>query len=292
MMQQIKQSHRQWLQDEYANYHNHNNTIYIKNSRLWQSNLSVWRLPTDSPELTEFLSRVEGKSVEMERVANKSRSLLVIASSRGADERDSWVTRHYNVLDEDYFQCDWPKGTRTIDNRDQMHKRGWTYFKITGQINGKEVQGRGRIPFVYAAGKRHRPWMVLKVGEGIVNEAGFAGLSRPWMGLHTIDTIRRDAAKERIWFETKYNKRSGKAEVVLKPEDEQIVYTIDMEKDVIEKITFLANDGREGELRFSYLQELEPVTDEFIPPRRRRSAGLRRDPPGMLWLVKLVNNEW
>ena len=30
----------------------------------------------------------------------------------------------------------------------------------------------------------------------------FKGLSRPWMGLHTIDSVRRDAAEQRARFET------------------------------------------------------------------------------------------
>ena len=291
MMQQIRQSRRQWLQDEYANYYNQKDTISIRNYRCWHSDLSVWRLPTDGPELAEFLSRLEGRSVEMKYVANKSSGLLVIASSKEAGERNYWITRHYNVMDEDYFQSDWPKDTPTIDNRDPMHKRGWTYFKITGQIDGKEVRGRGRIPFVYATSKRHWPWVVLKVAESIVNEVTFAGLSRPWMGLHTIDTVRRDAAQKRIWFETRYNKRSGKAEVVLKPEDARIVYTIDIEKDVIESITFSKSDGREGELRFSYLQKIDNIGNEFDEPRQKSSTEGYQDRFGMLWLVRLAEGK-
>ena len=204
MMQQITQTGRQWLQDEFANYCNQNNSISIRNHRCWNSDLSVWRLPTDRPQLTDFLSRVESRSVEMGYVGDKSRGLLVIASSKVAGQSNFWMTRHYNVMDEDYFQSDWPKDTPTIDNRDPMHRRGWTYFRITGRINGREVRGRGRMPFVYAASRRHWPWVKLKVGENIVNEVSFAGLSRPWMGLHTIDTVRRDAAEKQVWFETRY----------------------------------------------------------------------------------------
>lgn len=286
MMQQIKQSRRQWLQDEYTNYYNHKDTISIRNSRCWHSDLSVWRLPTDGPELTDFLSQVEGRSVEMEYVSNKDSGLLVIASSKEAGRRNSWMTRHYNVMDEDYFQSDWPKDTPTIDNRDVMHKRGWTYFKITGQINGKEVRGRGRIPFVYAASKRHWPWVVLKVADDIVNEVSFAGLGRPWMGLHTIDTVRRDAAQKQIWFVTRNKKRSGKAEVVLKPEDGQIVYTIDMEKDVIESITF--SGDTEGQLHFDYLQEIDDIGSEFAEPRTK--ASLKEKSEGISWLLELIND--
>lgn len=288
MMQQIRQSRRQWLQDEHANYYNHKDTISIRNYRCWHSDLSVWRLPTDGPELTEYLCRLEGKSIEMKYVANKNSGLLVIASSKEAGERNFWMTRHYNVMDEDYFQSDWPKDTPTIDERDPMHKRGWTYFKITGQIDGKEVRGRGRIPFVYAASHRHWPWVVLKVGESIVNEVSFAGLSRPWMGLHTIDTVRRDAAQTRIWFETRYNKSSGKALVALKTKDGQIVYTIDMEKDVIESITF--SGDTEGQLQFDYLQGIDDIGSKFAEPRRSRYGVVGKDSKGMLWLTDLATN--
>ncbi|MGB2807730.1 MAG: sigma-70 family RNA polymerase sigma factor [Sedimentisphaerales bacterium] len=286
MIQQTKQSSRQWLQDEYANYYNHKDTISIRNCRIWHSDLSVWRLPTDRPELTEFLSRVEGKSIEMEYVPNKDAALLVIASSKEAGERNFWMTRHYNVMDEDYFQSDWPKDTPTIDNRDPMHKRGWTYFKITGQINGKGVQGRGRMPFVSATSKRHWPWVVLKVAESNVNKASFAGLSRPWMGLHTVDTIRRDAAQKHIWFETKYNKRTGRAQVILKPEDGLIIYTVDMEKDVIESITFSGDTG--GQLQFDYIQEIDGIGSEFEEPSRK--ASMRERSKGMSWLLELIRN--
>jgi hypothetical protein len=286
MMQQITQSGRQWLQDEYANYCNHKDTISIRNSRCRHSNLSVWRLPTDGPELTDFLSRVEGRSVEMEYVANKSRGLLVIASSKEAGDRNLWMTRHYNVMDEDYFQSDWPKDTPTIDNRDVMHKRGWTYFKITGQINGKEVRGGGRVPFVYAASRRHWPWVKLKVGADTVSAVSFAGLSRPWMGLHTIDTVRRDAAQKRIWFETRYNKSSGKALVALKTKDGRIVYTIDMEKDVVESITFSGDTG--GQLQFDYLQDIDSIGSEFAEPSSQ--ARLKERSEGISWLLELLNN--
>ena len=286
MMQQITQSGRQWLQDEYANYCNQNNTLSIRNYRMWHSNLSVWRLPTDGRELTDFLSRVEGRSVEMEYVANKSRGLLVIASSKEAGQRNFWMTRHYNVMDEDYFQSDWPKDTPTIDNRDVMHKRGWTYFKITGQINGKEIRGRGRMPFVYAASRRHWPWVELKVGADAVSAVSFAGLSRPWMGLHTIDTVRRDAAQKGIWFETRYNKSSGKALVALKTKGGRIVYTIDMEKDVVESITFSGDTG--GQLQFDYLQDIDSIGSEFAQPSSK--ARLTEKSEGISWLLELINN--
>jgi len=210
----------------------------------------------------------------------------VVVVKQDQNGSHSQITHLRDISDEEYFRYRWPAGSKVVDNRDAMHKRGWTYFKITGRIDGKEVKGTGRIPFVYATSRIHWPWLVLKVGGHTVSKIGFAGIGRPWMGLHTIDTVRRDAAKERIWFATKYNKRSGKAEVVLKPEDGQIVYAIDMEKDVIESITF--SGETEGQLQFDYLQEIDDVGSEFAEPSRE-TQNLERS-EGILWLLELIND--
>ncbi len=286
---QGKEFYCKWWQDDRANYlfEKSRNTIYINNYRMWASELAVRRLPTDGPKLTEFISRIEGKSVEMEYVSGGGQGLLIIARRGGEENGDRLrIIRHYNVLDEEYFRYKWPAGAREYDKRDTMHKRGWTYFKITGQINGKEVHGRGRIPFVYAASRRHWPWVELKVAGRIVSQVSFAGLSRPWMGLHTIDTVRRDAAQKRIWFETKYNKSNGKAQVVLKLKNGNIVYTIDMEKDVIESIAFSGDRG--GRLQFDYIQDIDIIGSEFAEPKRETRVTERSE--GMLWLLELIGD--
>jgi hypothetical protein len=283
------QSYSQWLQNDQSNYYRRKNTIYVENYRIWHDDLSVWRLPTDGRRLTDFLSQVEGKSSEEMRYVPHRAGGLVVVVKQDKNGNDSQIAHHRDISDEEYFRYKWPAGAKVVDNRDSMHKRGWTFFKISGEINGEEVRGKGRIPFVFAASDRHWPWVVLKVGETIVNEGNFAGLSRPWMGLHTIDTIRRDAAQKHIWFETKYNKRSGKDQVVLKPEDTRIVYTIDMEQDVIDKITFSKSNGCEGELVFSYIQEIDNIGNEFAEPNRKTQHPERSE--GMLWLIHLMEGE-
>jgi hypothetical protein len=211
-------------------------------------------------------------------------------------------------LEEDYFQSDWPATAKVFDNRDAMHERGWTYFRVTGQVNGEKVLGTGRVPFVYAASGRYSPWLKLQVGSLMIvdtyNEAHlyrspsvqlgtyaggsfFKGLARPWMGLHTIDTVRRDAAEQRIWFETKYLPDNRFAQVELDCEGVKLVYKIDLETDVIDEITFSTDQGKTGNLKFSYLQSIEGVSKEFIPPRPRRRRASKSS-PGLLWLVQLV----
>ena len=280
---------------------------------MYNPDLSVTRLPTDGEDLSRFISKVEGRQAIMEYVSNRSKGLLVI-SKRSSEHGDRiWRTdRHFNVLEEEYFQFNWPQNARIVDNRDQMHKRGWTYFRIAGRIDGQQVSGSGRVPFVYAASGQSGPWLDLQLANGkrfrdsgagacVYDASGkalatypagsfFKGLGRPWMGLHTIDTVRRDAAEKQLWFETRQLSGGDKMEIILTQEQIRLVYTIDIESDVIEKITFSASNGIEGELEFSYLQNIDNVGNEFVSPRIGSYRKPQQNPPGVLWLVKLFNN--
>ena len=286
-----KQSYSLCLQNDKANYHKRKNTIYINNYRVWREDLTVWRLPTDNPQLTDFLSRVQGQSQSLEYVSNDGDGLLVIAN-RDKNNNLSQVTQRHDVLDREFFRYDWPKGAKTVDKRDAMHKRGWTYFRIAGQVNGEQVYGTGRIPFVYAASQEHYPWLNLQMAGAKIEDAdSFTGLLRPWMGLHTIDTVRRDAARQGVWFETRLLQGSS-AEVVLTHGQTKLGYTIDTEADLIDKITFLAEaDEVIGQLEFSYMQDIETVGDKFAAPRKRSYRQLRQKNGGMLWLFELIGDK-
>ena len=215
------ESAREIRQDGSANYDYHDNTLEINNHRMWVADLSVPTFPTDDPAMTDFIVKVVPGTRVVERLDAGGKGLVVVDSRNEPEEnkRPPEVVRHYNVLYEDFFQPDWPTTTVVVDNRDAMHKRGWTYFRIRGQVNGRKVFGSGRIPFFYLAGKEYSPWLKLQVGSlTIVDTYSYAhvsraqadppgaygggsffkGLGRPWMGLHTIDTVRRDAAAEGI----------------------------------------------------------------------------------------------
>ena len=298
------------LQDERANYYYSNNRLYINNYRMWSRDLSVQKIPTDDPKMTELICQVEGSKNTMGHVAPRGKGLLVVATQgQKNEENQPWVTRNYNVLEEDYFQSDWPATAKTFDNRDEMHKRGWTYFRVTGQVNGQNVSGTGRIPFINLTSKRYGPWLKLQVGsltivdtykEAYISRSSsteaktykggsfFKGLCRPWMGLHTIDSVRRDAAEQRIWFETRHTPDSQFAQVELTHENDRIVYKIDMETDVVDEITFSTDQGNTGNLKFSYLQSVDGVSGEFIPPGKPGNPTATRSSPGLLWLVQLA----
>jgi RNA polymerase sigma factor (sigma-70 family) len=314
---QTKYSYCLWLEDDHANYYfdKLTNTIHIRNCRMWRDNLTVVSLPTDKANLAEFLAAIDGQSQggKIEYVSSDSNGLLVIVERSDSGAR-SYTSHHYNVTDEEYFRYNWPAGAKIIDTRDAMHKRGWTYFRITGHINGEEVTGAGRIPFVYAAARGKQPWLRLNVahrleitdnaaGAGIYNadkgtfttypaEAFFKGFARPWMGLHTIDIIRRDAAEQQLRFETKYTTGSPRVEVIVIHEQDRIVYNVDMEKDIVNKITLLTSKGIEretkAELSFFYLDDVGQAGVEFAEPSNKDYGKPQRQGLGMLWLVRLA----
>ena len=89
------------------------------------------------------------------------------------------------------------------------------------------------------------------------------------MGLHTIDTVRRDAAEQHIQYETRYRRTSGRAEITLSCEQVRLDYSIDVKTDVVEAISISRTDGGRGELRFSYLQDIDTVGTEFARPSAR-----------------------
>ncbi|MHC4743628.1 MAG: RNA polymerase sigma factor [Planctomycetota bacterium] len=302
-----------WLQNERATYwfDEVRDTVHIRNHRIWRDDFGVWRLPADSAELSGFLSKVEGVVDSMKYYRGGGEGLLLISQGRQGDDIPHAI-RHLNVLDEQYFLYGWPAKTRRLDDRDAMHKRGWTYFRIGGRIGDEEISGLGLVPFVDAARDQNGPWVRLRIGDGLdiadngsearIYRGGqlsgsypggsfFAGLSRPWMGLHTLDTVRRDAAASRIWFETHPGSDGKTVEVVLTRGERQLIFVIDMDKDIIEKIFIESGDRRDGELVFSYLDDVKVVEKEFIRPTWRSSGGRHRQSPGIIWLMNLGDGE-
>ena len=298
----------QFLQDEQANYHfdGHANAIYLINARAWHSDLSVWQLPTDNRRLREFIWKVEGKRQELEYTP-RARDGLLVVTRESQDGANMWTTRHLNVLDEEYFKYNWSAGAQLVDVRDAMHRRGWTYFEITGQIDGQQVTGTGTLPFVFAASLSRPAWIKLQAGELRLEDSGrearvydakgrlsttyeggsfFQGLSRPWAGLHSVDTVRRDAAAKQVWFETKHLPESKRAEVVLTKGQTKLAYTIDLASDLVEKIEF--SGSSEGWIQFHYLQNIAGKAGKFVEPKLRVYGRPEQRSPGILWLVNLV----
>ncbi len=129
---------------------------------------------------------------------------------------------------------------------------------MRGSVRDQTITGAGRIPFTYAAARQHNAWMRLRIGDTVsVLDGGagavlqdaqgtalgkyprgsfFKGLSRPWMGLHTIDSVRRDAAEQRARFETQVLTGGRQARVTVVSGKTKLVYLIDIEADLVRQI--------------------------------------------------------
>jgi hypothetical protein len=86
-------------------------------------------------------------------------------------------------------------------------------------------------------------------------------------------------------FETEITEDGKTAEVTLTSYKGRLVYSIDMEKDVVERIDIHSGDVQ-GRLVFSYLQEIDGVGGEFVEPRGRSSSS---GTGGIEWLLELCD---
>jgi RNA polymerase sigma-70 factor (ECF subfamily) len=319
-----------WLQNSSAKYYYHSgrNIIHIYNYNLPLLGLLTRRLPTDEPEFTDFLDQVEGKIPDVNYFRDPNTGILMGAlDNRFYNARNYKYQITYNTLEKntfDKFRYEWPKDANLVDERDAMHKRGWTYFQITGRLGDAQIEGKGRIPFIYDELSQHWPWLKVNISqktilvdcpsgayvttaEGLVTAvypAGtfFKGLTKPWMGMHTIDLVRRDAVERRIAFSTKssdYNPKQSqyeRAEVVFYKDTERkkplMIYTINVTADLVDKIEFPPNhdasDKTGGQLSFNYLDDISKVDSEFVEPKKiKLPKQMKTDGPGILWLIKL-----
>jgi len=308
-----------WLQDGEANYYydSGNNLIHINNRRVCWSNLRVRRLPTDSREFIDFLMFVEGEPRGFSEYARDPNTGLLasLVDYRFVNAPEFETTYLYNTIGEEQFQYDWATDIPVVDERDPMHERGWTYFRINGKVNDQVVSGRGCIPFFYNAAKEHPAWMILNIGKDLqITDtrwgacsrradgttlatyppgAFLKGLARPWMGLHAADVVRRDAAEKQIWFESEKTRNENDLLVTLFHEEQNsntnLVYTIDMDVDIIKKIDFELQDEYKGSLTFTYLQDIDNIGSEFTEPAIPTDPKIpSRCASGVLWLVRLV----
>ena len=109
-----------------------------------------------------------------------------------------------------------------------------------------------------------------------------------------MDTVRRDAARCFLRFDTRYTPQNPTAEVRVELPHAQLTYTINMENDLIDKIAFSIpagpqKDCQEGILRFSYLQQIDNTENEFVEPEPVSYGGSSHEAPGILWLDQLIN---
>lgn len=305
-----------WLQNKSGNYYYHpgKKTVYINNYRIWWSSLGVRQLPTDPEGFAQLPDKISG--IEYERDPETG-FITKSIDNRYVDAKNFTSLYDYDTLDESFFEYGWGDEIKVVDRRDAMHKRGWTYFQLEGHIGDDHISGAGRIPFIYDACRKYSPWLRLNVGDRlqiIDSSAGaylcdnqgniqayypagsfFKGLLRPWMGLHTVDVVRRDAAEARVLFETRRIEHGHKVEVTLSRDADyshtSVVYSIDLGKDVIDSVRFSKLGGAEpitGDLKFTYYENVSNAGNEFTEPRALAGPLPARNAMNGLWLLELA----
>jgi RNA polymerase sigma-70 factor (ECF subfamily) len=308
-----------WLENGQANYYYHSGEkqVYINNCRVCWSSLKVCRLPTDTKEFTEFLSTVEGDLPALSENMRDEQTGLLLSSMdyRFINAPDFQTDYSYNTVSMEYFQYGWLGTIPIIDTRDKMHKRGWTYFRISGRLNDRNITGRGQIPFVYNAVKDHPAWLKLNIANEIKlidckdgaqlniterNESKvyppgtfFEGLPRPWMGLHTADSVRRDAARRLISFHSERLENDANEVVITichksQPDNINLVYLIDMENDIVENIQTEVSGRTTGILQFEYFQDIDQADKEFVEPVISSTSEIQQAGPDVPWLIQLA----
>lgn len=308
-----------WLENGQGNYYYNsgNNKVYLTNYHVCWSSLKVCRLPTDTKDFTDFLSKVEGDSPALcENIRDKRTGFLISSVDYRFVNVPNFQTEYrYNTIGPERFQYDWPASVTVIDQRDQMHTRGWTYFYINGKINNKNISGKGRLPFILDKCNKYPAWIKLNIGDEFeiadcstgaqirradgeviaAYPAGtfFKGLPRPWMGMHTADIVRRDAVDKKTWFS---NQQEYGNDVFItlnsKKRDINLIYTIDMEKDIVSNIKYEIKGIPAGHLLFSYIQDIDQADNEFTEPVISTTSQIQvQDSPETLWLFDLARGK-
>ncbi|MEN8127784.1 MAG: RNA polymerase sigma factor [Planctomycetota bacterium] len=312
-----------WLLNEDGQhyYHSGEKTIYLMNNPLARKNTA--RFPSDSQEFCDFLDSVEGKEEGLEYVRDPKTGLLTeIVDRRFANAKDFVSGVERNSFDETEFgnfRYKWPSDAPVADERDAIHQQRWILFQITGQLNSEIVRGSCRIPFVYGALQEFPPLLKLHIGDrysvidtpngAFVTDANnkvitsypagsfFKGLLRPWFGLHTIDLLRREAAKCRIPFELEnlehdgysYQKRILTLHQAPNYGNLAVTFDVDIDNNEIQQIEFTGDDGLLGTLKFSYPATPEAIISPIeIPTVKKRWFSDDKEPLGVLWLFELA----
>ncbi len=302
-----------WFQNEQGNYACSGDAVRRIDAHYYAPDLTTMRLPTDDADFRAFLDEAESKTTVLDSVRPAENGLLVVAGL-GDEGPFTHARSGYDIADEQAFQHPWQRDARITDCRDALHKEGWAYLCITGQIKGRTVTGIGRIPFVLAERRAMSPWLRIVVEDSIVLEdtsdaamvcdhgghiryrfeggTFLEGLSRPWEGLHTIDTVRRDAAGRRLWFETQESVEDQCVDITVTDGDLRLVYTIDLDRDEVREIILYERQAEVGRLQLEYVREPEPEFAAIAELKAARGRSTRQKADNTLWLLSLVRAAW
>jgi hypothetical protein len=321
-----------WITTPDATYGSSGNDsiLRIRNRQNYCPMLHTQILPTDSAAFCTFVYEQEGEQSHAMvdkpgyTIERDPQSGCVTGGwdRRFKDKPDTRITFEYTTeVPPDLFNIPLPEGWTVQDERDEMHKRGWTFFRIAGRIGTETITGVGQIPFNYSASLSHPAWLRMQVGSrlsvsgtragGVVQDAAgrtqqtfgrgalLRGLSRPWEGLHTVDSIRRDAAEFRMPYVASRESDNNVQITVDWPADRatsnpgpvmKAVFDVSMGQDLLNSVQFYAGENSElaAELTFTYLDQVDEADPAFAPPAEMADSNTApSNDAGVFWPVSL-----
>lgn len=303
--------------------------MHLTNARAFCSEGHSSIMPTDSIEFCEFVQTMEGpmshalvdkKGYTFQRDPQTGYVVSGMDTRPRAGTPLQSAVEYSPTMANHPFDFVPPSGMSVIDDRDAMHQRGWTYYRMVGQLGDQAITGVGQIPFTYTASRTRPQWIRLHIGDKytltddgrqavVQDPAGevrlsmpggsfLKGLSRPWEGFHTLDTIRRDAAAARCPYsrvpsEDPINivRLQLNAEPTASAPPGGGVFTVDTGADLLLEARYWRTNDTQPvcELIFEYLQEVENAGDEFAPPQSAaQTPGQASSVPTPLWPVDLI----
>ncbi len=301
-----------WLQDGNAYYY-----YSVGDRKLYLTNdpVRMLILPTDKQEQVDFIYSQLGRDhrFTQERGFFFGRPKHSI-DNRAEDYPGIETGYVYSSMRTENLTDDWPaQFSEIIDKRDQMHKRGWTYYNVSGELNGEPVFGFGRIPFAYNKYDTCSPWLVLTIGKNqYIDYPGngpvavkidgkdsywpgdslYDGLGRPWSGFALVDSVCRDAAIEKLDFSIDLDiDTDGLVTLYVPVQDDEVklVYDINRYDDLLRSIKIVQQDRILGKLRFHYLQDVAGRDTDYPEPLPAKlPAELKLENEPGFWLGTLI----
>ena len=302
-----------WLQDGEANYYyeSASKVIYITNDPL-----RMLILPSDPPAMAKFIYKQIGQDSRLQYQRGFfSRVVNSTIDNRTADYKNLKFEYQYNTLDLAGVKEKWPDdAVKIVDQRDIMHKRGWTYFDIMGHINNQPVTGFGYVPFVYNQYKDHKPQLHIEFGDYkftdfakgpslaeindkkqyFKDDTFFTCLPRPWTGFAFVDSVCRDAARFRLPFEI-LNESDTDATVRIFPfpgtVDYYLIFDIDRYNDIIRSIKFIHEALEVGAIYFDYHQNIPSDTKKYIITQPNENENIKVSKQKEMWLSQWLTEK-
>lgn len=287
--------------DGFYYYHSGKKVLYRKSDPI-----RMYMLPTDGREIFDKLYKKPAGVASLEYSWNSDNTLITSISDERVKSLGCFSRPvEYNVCEANFFELEnWVKPEKVVDNRDEMHKRGWAYVKLSGSYDNQRISGAARIAFTYNEYKKMRPWLELRIGDvhikdtaagAVMISAGgeakyyyqpgsfFKGIDMPWMGYHVLELIMKNAIRSKPGASYAWR---GCMEITYPVGEGSFTmrYWHDEKANIVRTIGL---NGK-GTLELDYIKDVESVADSFSVPEVNVPENAQLLKTDFAWLADML----